>query len=203
MFIIPLNLRSFSEEWLDRPSYNFKKESLYFDFNRDKMGFFKHHEVFRKYIFSQALTKEMEAWKNSEIFRDNTTYKMNDILSSDNKVLKFNLYYMYSLQTNNRMLDYLKKCIMDIANKGHKSIVYITPIDVEFIRANFSPQKLRLIENNTSIISSFVSNLPCSFVDISTKHKLPSSDFLDDCEHLTFYGREFVASAISAFISEY
>jgi len=212
--IIPINMRSFSEEWFDRPSYKFYKERISLAIlSFDILDIFSTLKEYISNAFidyeSTAITRGNKYLGNTkdieiltkidkDIYCDSNSSFMADSLHKDKLSLKFKYHYAYNLTKTHKMFRYLDEIINYAGKKNIKILFYITPINFEHLNNLLEKEFLETVENNISTIINYLQSKNVAFIDLSKKIK--GSDFIDRqhaCEHLDFYARKFVADAIS------
>lgn len=212
--IIPINMRSFSEEWFDRPSYKFYKERISLAIlSLDILDIFSTLKDYISNAFidyeSTAITrgsqhlgkiKDIESLTkiDKDIYCDSNSSFMADSLYKDKLLLKFKYHYAYNLPKTHKMFSYLDEIINYADKKNIKILFYITPINFEHLNNLLEKDFLETVENNIITITNYLQSKNVAFIDLSKKIK--GSDFIDRqhaCEHLDFYARKFVADTIS------
>lgn len=212
--IIPINIRSFSEEWFDRPSYKFYKERIRLAILSldivDIVSILKEYVSnafidYEKIIVTrknQNLGKIKDIEKltkiEKDIYCDSNSGFLQDNLYKDKLSIKYKYHYAYNLANTHKMFRYLDEIINYADKKNIKILFYITPINFEHLNIFLEKEFLEIIENNINTIINYLQTKNATFINLSKE--INGSDFIDRqhaCEHLNFRGRKFIADAIS------
>jgi len=196
LIIIPINLRSFSPEWDQRPAYQFLEEKLFLLSPND----FIRNWAFILYRFNffdnQILTSN--EFDNTPIFFGKE--KVGTIKTVRRDItLAFGSQYMYSLSPRHRRI----KSMVGIAEMMQLNdtpvLFYITPINYEFgeklIGASFDEQ----VKSNIALINGLLEEEGLTVLDLA--YSLKDNYFkYSDCpdEHLLAEGRQYIAQQLSA-----
>ncbi|HIJ84784.1 MAG TPA: hypothetical protein HPQ00_11375 [Magnetococcales bacterium] len=215
--IVPVNMRSFSEEWGTRPAYRLDLDRALI---RIKFGKVRLHDYFLvwKYQFTKALDMEMEAWRNQTVaypdFNLGPRRKLHDKSMDLPKNLdclphlkeqyrdvlrtKFIYHYLYRLDPENPLLQSLREIIHSVQQSNKNILIYVTPINMQD-GERFVGHKFReIVQGNVGVIQTLVENMGVPLLNMVDK--LPPEHFIDQyavCEHLDETGRRFVAAQLA------
>jgi len=223
--IIPINLRSFSDEWFSRPRYNFKKETTILKLSAGQLNL----DTLSDFVLYSATNYidqlELE-WADQdvsyatvdlgtrsqflEVFKrnfkdvadleclDQVTESMIEALG-----LRYQYHYANEVTSEHGMFDRLARTHANLLNAGIKPIYYITPVNHQAV-AQFTPAGLNdHIAKNVATITSWLQQRNAHFVDMS--FDLGDDRFSEKqcaCEHLDESGREHVANRLSIYLKD-
>ena len=208
--IVPINIRSFSTEWNDRPEYSFDREKFLIYASTVSFG-----NVLKAFYFPLQVLKGFDLFKMSEAqFLKTTVYNwdkpVGDVsyfengdrfrtVSDNNMRDKLIYHYMNPLKLTAPRLASLKKIIKLTQNSQTKIVFYITPVDyqtgIRYLGKEFDER----IEKNLSRFRDLADSEGTTILDFS--HSLVQNGFIwkDNLypnEHLSDLGRNFVADAL-------
>lgn len=203
LIIIPINMRSFSQEWDPYPSYQFEKHSFILKYGEFGLSLLKPMSI----LTGQFKNTTQEQWQDLPVYdfgklsgkvRDYQGYRYNIVDNSrlKNKIL---FHYRYKLKEDHRKLTDITK-IIEICNSNKiKCLFYITPVDVNFCQSVY-PGTKEIIEYNVNTILKLFKNKNAEVLDLS--ETLPSDNFswkVDKYpnEHLNEKGRRYVAERLA------
>jgi hypothetical protein len=210
--IIPINMRSFSEEWFNKPSYQF--------FNKRMASSILAMDFISLYqLFIESFKYDKQIYNDTDIIRNGndlgTIYsiaystKINEDLYCNDKtfytndkyikklLIKYKYHYMYKLTLNHKMFKYLKNIISFSRENNINLLFYITPINFEYGEIIVDKNFNIIVNNNINTLIKFFKDNNALYLDLSKK--VDGKNFNDHqyvCEHLDYTGREIVASNI-------
>jgi len=214
MIIVPINMRSFSEEWFDNPPYKFYEKQI-----ASSILNLNFLEAYRT-LYELKTTNELKylkspIYRNGEIIGTVDKLRRNGIEPRKNlyceeksfynnpKYLsilanKYRFHYMYELKNSHEMFKYLKKIIEFCKSNNLKILFYITPINMEYGKIIVGDEFIDVVKNNIKLLKNFLSTNQARYLDLS--NVVRGENFIDHenvCEHLDYTGREIVANAIA------
>ncbi|MBF0605452.1 MAG: hypothetical protein HQL07_17400 [Nitrospirae bacterium] len=222
IIIVPINLRSYSEEWSSRPSYQYNLERALI---RIKFGDSHPFDYFLvwMYRFTKALDLEMEAWRNQTVvypgYDLGPRRKLHDERMTLPKNLecvphkkeqfrdvlriKFIYHYLYRLDPSHQFVQSLIEMIHKTRRFNQKILVYITPINMQDGERFVGPAFRRIVLENVQVIQTLMTDMGVPFLNMVDQ--LPPEHFTDQheaCEHLDETGRRFVAGQLAQVLRE-
>lgn len=208
LIIIPINLRSFSDEWYLRPSYQYSyietilSDSI--DINSFTFNYFSSHlkemtelyysgnldKEFNPELYAQLdLIKQKSGGGESPIVRDvYNFFKSNREAYST----QYAFYYGYNLNTK-RLEEFLK---LDCLINGLESVTplyYITPVNYQLM----SDKTQERLDKNIALIKRSLDRMVFDY-----SHLVVKEHFYDK-EHLRFDGRKSLANKLGVDMSSY
>ena len=217
--IIPINMRSFSEQWFDRPSYKFYDKRMASSIlSMDFVSLYK--------LFYESKISNEQNYLNSLIVREGLNLGTNDSITETNKIIKdfycvekffyvnnqytnklsilYKYHYMYDLNLEHKMFVHLDN-IINYAKKNNINILfYITPLNFEYGEKIVGKIFEYTVTKNIDLLKEFLQNNKVSFIDMSKN--VDGQNFNDHqyvCEHLDFKGRGVVATKIYEYFKNY
>lgn len=210
--VIPINLRSFSDQWFKNPAAQMKMKQFYIDWMAGE-GF--HLKKYFEYRYLNKESQEMKKWEDMDvIYEDMNLGKIADIgkqvkildnldciresydYSKELSIL-FKLHYMNTISRDHAMFSYLRETLEELSRRDVKIVVYITPINFEDGKKYVGPIFEQRLNNNLSEIKRFLDSSNVDYLDMSMS--IGASYFVDkklSCEHLNFDGKLFVVKTV-------
>lgn len=202
--IIPINMRTFSQEWDVKPGSQFDKESFLLTKGNIWTPIYKPVSIYTEF-FNEGISKK--AWYDMDVYDyDRYAGKVGDFenigyktVSPDKIRNKIIYHYRYKLLSNHRKLAALD-AICKLANRNAiKVLFYITPLDIDYME-QACPGTETVIAKNIALVSAVIRRNNMAAVDLS--HVLHSEDFSwsEDRypnEHLNERGRKAVAGQLA------
>lgn len=209
--VVPINLRSFSEEWFYFNQYRFiAQRIIYSMLALDLRAVYQ--AIYDYFIYTK------EKYNSLNIIRDNNNlgtinniqkikidedfycydkfyYKKEEF--KDKLSLKYKSFYMYKLDRNHEMFKYINEMINYAKSHSIKLVFYITPINIDHGKVIVGDDFKSSVENNVKIIKQFFIDHNIAVLDLS--HGVPGENFIDQnyvCEHLDYNGRKIIAKNI-------
>jgi hypothetical protein len=189
IIMIPVNMRTFSDEWFIRPSYSFMQVNPSVKYIAGESIIEQFIDYF-EYQYSNILLSQTEEYNNTVscvniVKNDNTIMEIYDRLKllegSENIGASFKFYYCYPSHILNERSMKLIETGKKIKNKGYIPIFYITPINYELIKYN----DYFLFENNVNLLKNILKLNKFYVIDMSI---FLEQKFFTECEHLTANG---------------
>jgi hypothetical protein len=207
-FVIPINLRSFSPEWLRQPLWQFEEERWLLAFHVKKaMKFFKPATVFKlagqnisqyDYLHTPVYngTKRLGIVKDF----DNPTYAE---FSEKNLKNKMVFRYMYRLTAQHPYVRAMKEIVSQAQMYGVGVIFYVTPIDYQSGEKCWGREFDERIADNVELIKEQLAGSNATLLDLSRTLSTSYFSWPDDKpsplypnEHLNLAGRMFVVKQL-------
>lgn len=216
--IIPINLRSFSDQWFKNPAAQMKIKQLYINLLAGQGFDLKEYFAYR-YLNKEG--EEMKKWEETDIvYEEMHLGKISDIGKkvripenidciegsydySKELATLFELHYMNSINKDHAMFGYLRETFEEIRRRKINILVYITPINIEDGKKYSVPVFEKRVNHNLNEIRVFLNSNRISYLDLSMS--LGSSYFVDkklSCEHMSFEGKVIVVRALKERIAE-
>jgi hypothetical protein len=195
MFIVPINMRSFSPEWDLRPEYQFLLERY----------LLRGLPFYCDFLFEKG---SMSSFYRTPIYyKGEVIGKLGDFETlehrSDEMRLGYIYHYMQPLDVSHRRIRDLVR-IYDYVQQCRSAVVfYITPLDFELANSLNDPYISKVMQHNINIVSEQLRLAGATVIDLSGS--LDSSCFNHGNRpygHLTEKGRRFVASALANYIED-
>ncbi|WP_103558178.1 hypothetical protein [Campylobacter concisus] len=209
--VVPINLRSFSEEWFYFNQYRFTAQRIiysilaldlkaayqaiydYFIYTKEKynsLNIVRDNENLGTANNIQKIKIDEDFYCNDKFYYKKEEFK-------DKLSLKYKSSYMYKLDRNHDMFKYINEMINYAKNHNIKLIFYITPINIDHGKVIVGDDFKSSVDNNVKIIKQFFIDHNISVLDLS--YGVPGENFIDQnyvCEHLDYYGRKIIAKNI-------
>ncbi|MBF0436515.1 MAG: hypothetical protein HQL77_14220 [Magnetococcales bacterium] len=211
--VIAINPRSFSEEWYSMPS---RRNELFRATLRVKTGIATLLDYYQiaKYTYSDTLNREINQWLgervtypdhplgirsqfNREIKPDLECHPELRDKYHDALKIKYIYHYMYVLNESHEVLQALRTLMGNVRAAGARSVVYLTPINMEDGVALVGPEFKQRVARNRAVIHNVVEREGGVFLDWSDA--LPRDRFVDQrlaVEHLDNAGRQWLGEAL-------
>ncbi len=207
--IIPINMRSFSEQWFDRPHFMFMDERmasaiLALDFiSLYKLYIESSQQNEQKYLKTNIIREGKNLGTissiNNKIKIDKDLYCLEkDFYKNSEYIEKLSIqyqyHYMYNLNLKHKMFSHLSKIISYAKDKNIDILFYITPINFEYGEKIVGKDFETLVSKNIDTLKEFLNSKKVNYLDLSQKvqgHNFNDHQYV--CEHLDFVGREIVA----------
>lgn len=217
LIIIPINMRSFSEEWFYKPQYQFYDQRITAEIqssnftNAFKIFIQKINDSDKKYTTKRVIRENInigtiEELKNNKINIDFYCKDKSLILIQDySKQLreKFTYHYGYKLSNEHKMFEYLNEITKHIKKNNFNVLFYITPINYEYGELLLGNDFHSLIKNNVSIVEDYLNKENVNYINLA--FNLKNKNFIDTqhvCEHVDINGREIIAAEIYKYITK-
>jgi hypothetical protein len=202
--IIPVNMRSFSPGWDQRPDWQFEQER-----------FFLEHPLIRSFykplaVFKVISTNEIsvEQYNKTSVYCGDKvigTVREFDFRSDDPNSItdekirkKFIFNYMYPLTPDHRKLQSMMQVVNVLNSIDVKVVFYITPLDIEEGRKYLSDVFNDRVRANVELVKALLREQNIEPLDLS--QNLPSEHFswtVYPNEHLDQAGRLYVANHLA------
>ena len=187
IFLIEFNLRSLSDEWFLRPSYQFNNLRIICNSLKNYKKFNFLEKFYQSYFFY---------YKYSDLMYNNTIFFIDNILKNYNipyrkkLLLRTSFHYCFPKEFIKIRITHLCKVIKLLHKKNFIPIVFITPLNYSE-KIDISEKKI-LIENINEVIK-FCNRYSAITLDFST---LFGSDAFTDAEHLRSKARQILAEQL-------
>jgi len=205
--LIPINLRSFSVSWDQRPGWQFEKEQLLLDHGGIRhlfWPFFKPLSIFKAVKLNPI---SPEAYDEMPVFCvDEPMGKVKEFTSPDydnvtdrETVKQLVFQYMYRLTPDHAKLEAMLKIPEVLKPHGVEAVFYITPIDVEIGEKYLSGRFKERVRENTKIVKDLLQSKNVPLIDLSESVPTDLFAWRDEKypnEHLDQRGRLFVAEKL-------
>jgi len=205
-WIIPVNLRSLSAGWDQRPEYQFENERILLahDSNLFRI-FYRPMQVFK--VFDLVPIKQPDFYTTPVYDGDRLAGHVREFLAPEmfavtrarmKRMLIFG--YMYSLRADHRKVRALVELCRVLKSRGIRPLVYITPVDYQTGEDYLGKRFRERIQENTAVVKRELAQAGVAPLDLSLS--LGSDDFRwHDAEypneHLSQKGREQVAGRLA------
>lgn len=209
--VVPINLRSFSEEWFYFNQYRFIAQRIIYsmlalDLKATCQAIFDYFIYTKEKYNSLYIIRDnnnlgtinnIQKIKIDEDFycHDKFYYKKEEF--KDKLSLKYKSFYMYKLDRNHEMFKYINEMINYAKSHNIKLVFYITPINIDHGKVIVGDDFKSSVENNVKIIKQFFIDHNIAVLDLS--YSVPGENFIDQnyvCEHLDYNGRKIIAKNI-------
>lgn len=215
LLIIPINMRSFSPEWDQRPEYQFVEEKRILQYGNmlvhlfgrpiDIMGGFSTDITQEEYLLTNVYSgtvpvgqvQEFEDALGSapleELAAEQFVYYSEPTEDADQAAL-LTYYYMYQLTPEHRKVQAMLEIVDLLASSPTEVLFYLTPINVELGEVYLPDAFAQQFARNTGLIVDLLAARDISLIDMTTD--LPAFYF-SDTEHLRQNGKQYVAGALA------
>ena len=208
--VIPINMRSFSPEWDQRPEYQFDQSQRDLRHADDAI-----HQAASPLLSVLQLggvpPVSQDQFKNAPVYHgrrivgrvrdfDNPRYATPSPERTRNK---FIYHYMYALDGNHRKLAALARIVEKSRAADLNVLFYFTPLDHQTGEQHLPGEFRAQVEENVAAVFDQIGNRPAPIVNMSLD--LPADDFsyhLYPNEHLRDTGRKHVAANIAAALEQ-
>ncbi len=183
VLVLPWNLRSFSEEWLPRPSYAFPQAMAALDF-MSAAGECEKRAAFEDYFIAtrtDALLLETLRYKESTPFFI-TTHPHKGVL-----------YYCYPASAISGRLSVLRGLLRALRAKNYRVFSYLLPINYFGLKELCSAGEHAALMRNIGLLSGFLSAESNLFADFS---RTVETEHFEMVEHLFHQGRALLAGKL-------
>ncbi len=204
VIIIPVNMRSFSPGWDQRPDWQFEQERFFLDYPLLR-PFFKPLAVFKAVSTNEI---PLERYRNTGVYCDEElvgTVREFDFMTTDpNSVTdedirkKCIFQYMYPLTPDHRKLQSMLEIVKTLDAARIKTLFYMTPLDMEsgekYVPGRFHSR----VCANVELVKKMLRNQNVELLDLS--QSVPAAQFswtIYPNEHLDQSGRLFVAESLA------
>jgi len=209
LIVIPINLRSFSPEWDQRPEYQFEKEKLFLTLAPNFFHFLFYRPIS---VFSNLQPIQEQDYRESPVYEgfrqvgvvrefDNPSFRA---FSREKTTRKLILRYMASLDGRHRKVQSMLRIVRMAKENGLSILFYITPIDYRTGNRHLGSVFAQRIGENARFIRSLLEVRRGAVLDLSLTLDSPAFNFghfpddhLYPNEHLKEQGRRYVAAALS------
>jgi len=214
LIIIPINMRSFSEEWIYNPQYQFYdkrilSEIINLDFHYLQTQLNKIFDTSNKYNSMKILRNSNNIGTIHELQKNtiNIDFYCNDkkqkelIKYKKELIKKFEYHYMYDLSINNKMFTYISDIIDYSIKTNIKLLFYITPMNYALGEHLIGDRFKNKLNKNINILVEFLKVNKVDFMDLS--HILEHKNFTDTqhvCGHVNHVGRKNIANYLHKYI---
>ena len=210
--VMPLNLRSFSDEWFSRPAYNFYRRQMLFDLltlQPDPGDYFR----VRFANFEKNLERQ---WAGKRLYDD--VIRLGSITEISQRIarirpvpcgesledqrenigLRYAFHYGNAIRAGHPMFDYIQQSLEILARNNVASVLYLTPVNLDAIAALGGERLAERVGENLSLIRRMARERGWRLLDLSAA--LPNDRFSERhcaCEHVDQEGRLFIARAVA------
>jgi hypothetical protein len=223
--IIPINLRSFSDEWFTRPQFNFRRETTILKLTAGQIDLATLSD-FVLYSATNYVDRLELEWMDQEVnyatidlgqrsqfldifkrnFKGIADLECLDQVTADMAgalALRYQYHYANEITSGHGMFNRLARTHANLLNAGIEPIYYITPVNHEAV-AQYSPAGLNdHIAKNVATITNWLQQRNALFVDMSFDlHDARFSEKQCACEHLDESGRQHVANRLSSYLKD-
>ncbi len=170
LFIVSINLRSFSPVWIYRPEYQYPKDKFIYTYDfRPLEVFLKPLSVFKAFVPETS----QEEYAEIKIF-DGDRYmgKMRDFMGMDTchpedfrKIIIAN--YMYHLTEDNKNIVALQKMIRFLKAMDINVLFYITPLDQTAGQEFLGEPFMHRVRANSSFLAKVIEREGVEVLDLS------------------------------------
>lgn len=207
LVIIPINIRSFSPQWDQRPDFQFEMDKLTLRYKDTPvfpyLKFLININLFNLIPISKSQFYNTPVYSGGELIGtmkdfEGSEYK-NYTESHQNNIILVS--YTYTLSKNHRKLKAFEEIADLLSSNNIKTIFYLTPVDYETIEKYAGSLAKNQMSQNIDLIKNSLSEKPVILLDLA--FKLPTSEFgwrdsMYVNEHLNQNGRQFIASELAA-----
>ena len=207
LVIIPINIRSFSPQWDQRPDFQFEMEKLVLRYKNTPvfpyLKFLINLNLYNLVPISKSQFHNTPVYSNGKLIGtmkdfEGPEYKIYTESHQNNIIL---ISYTYTLSNNHRKLKAFEEVADLLSTNNIKTIFYFTPVDYETIEKYAGSLGINQISQNSNIIKNSRREKPATLLDLT--FKLPTSEFswrdsMYVNEHLNQNGRQFLASELAA-----
>jgi hypothetical protein len=202
--IIPVNMRSFSLGWDQRPNWQFEKERFFLNYPLLR-PFFKPLAVFKAVRANEI---SVEQYNQTGVYCDEElvgTVREFDFMCTDPNAVtdddirkKCIFQYMYPLKPDTRKLRSMLQIVKILNSIGVRLILYITPLDMEtgqkYLPGRFSDR----VGANIQLVKTLLRNQNVEPLDLSQSVSAENFSWtVYPNEHLDQHGRLFVADSLA------
>jgi hypothetical protein len=202
LYILEINLRSFSPDWDKRPNYQFKEEKFILKYPYLEPYFTLFHNFTRFDRISDDQFHKTPVYKGDEKVGSVRDFNFIELNVTDAGITKKLIYhYLYPLDQSHSKLISLKGLLDYIHDNNLRVLFFIAPIDWQTGNRHLPEDFMRITRRNITIINSLLSEAGADYLDLS--YALDSSDFSFEKypnEHLKEQGRLYVAKRLSDWI---
>ena len=206
--IMPVNLRSFSQEWDTRPEYQFTSEVAQIQ-NRNNVFLNLWSRFYR--VFGGAQKEATEAsWAGQTVYYNTTpagkvvdfNFKMEagEAGIAEKIRKKFIYHYLYNLNSSHRKVVSLANTINNYNGCGVRPLIYITPVDYQN-GEKYLPDFKEIVEHNIWVVTDSGKSQDVEIVNMA--FDLEPENFayeLNPNEHLNQKGRIYIAGKLAGVI---
>ena len=207
LLVLPINMRSFSQQWDTNPVYTFKEDHFFINNYIVATMLSKPISIYFPSLLDVNNTDDLDKWltlpvmdydTKAGIVRDfqGTEYEK---VSHDNMVKKIIFHYRYKLDVNHPKIKELNMLIQACNANNIKLILYITPVDVDFCNYVY-PGTKDIIKHNVDLVVMAINNNGATVIDLSRKLTTEYFSWRDNLypnEHLNEFGRMYVAKSLA------
>lgn len=208
VLIIPINLRSFSPEWHQRPEYQFEQEKLILREGRYWGGFLSTLSVFKYQYTSNKITAE--EFQNAPVrLGDKVQGKVKDFINEIDtpapQFMKegFLLNYLNGLHAEHGKVQALRRICQSLKQAQIRAFFYISPIDYEKGIMYYPHHFRKIVNENISLLQEIIEAEGYSLLNLVDL--CASSDFdysIRANEHLNERGRQLLAKHLAAYLEK-
>ena len=212
--ILPINVRTFSPEWDQRPEYQFEGEKLYARLccRTAALMFYRPGRILGDMRpISPVEYRSTAVHVGAEqvgVVRDFDGPRFRHV-SPENMRKKLVLRYMGDVDRNHRKLRALKRVVHRLRRADIDPVLYLTPVDQETGEKFLGPAFRRQLATNVAVIQNVAAQAGASVMDLSSA--LPArafnwgrypADHLYPNEHMKELGRQYVAERLKQEIAK-
>lgn len=215
--IVPINLRSFSEEWFYFNQYRFIAQRIVYSLITlniqslyqsilDYLLYTQEKYYSLNIIRDGIVLGDMKSIQNIKIDQDFYCYDKlyyKHGAFRDKLSIKYKTHYMYKLNKNHEMFVYIKELIDYSKNHDIRLIFYITPINIDHGNMIVGESFKKVVSDNINVLKQFFSDNHVAILDLS--HSVSGENFIDQnyvCEHVDYIGRNIIARSIKKLLSK-
>ena len=209
VIIIPVNMRSFSPGWDQRPDWQFEQERFFLNYPL-LQSFFKPLAVFKAVSTNEI---SVERYNKTSVYCDNEvvgTVREFDFRSRDpNSVTdekirkKFIFNYMYPLKPDHRKLRSMVEIANVLNSVNIQVIFYVSPLDMETGQKYLPGRFFDRVHANVELAKALLREQNVEPLDLS--QSVPAEHFswtVYPNEHLDQVGRFFVADCLAGALQD-
>jgi hypothetical protein len=206
--LIPINLRSLSQEFDPRPEYQFRSDRLRLRFGDEvALGLEKPLSLWKIYPLNP---RSREQYLSLPVEVDGQQVaSVRDLLTGNRSIpgreqvpSQFAFRYQYSLTPEHPKIRAMERIVEVCRGAGMEPLFYIYPIDVESGEGLLGPSFRERVEKNVSTIRGRMEARRTKMLDLSRELGSSHFDWKPGFpnEHLSETGRQRVADALAQFL---
>lgn len=215
LLIIPINMRSFSPEWDQRPEYQFVQEKRILQYGNllvrlfgrpmNILGGFSTDITHEEYLLTDVYSgtvpvgqvQEFESALGSvplgEQTEDRFVYYAEPTEDADQAAL-LTYYYMYQLTPEHRKVQAMLDIVELLEPSATQVLFYLTPINVELGDVYLPDAFAQQFARNTGLVVDLLAARNVDYLNMATDLQ---AFYFSDTEHLRQSGKQYVAQALA------
>lgn len=202
--VVPVNLRSFSQEWDPRPEYQYRVQILRLRLGdllahavmapASSLGLYKLNPIAEEDYLALPIHRGDERVGTVRDFRVNPGARPEDQLR--NQIV---LKYLYPLKPDHRQLASIREIARVARGAGITPVFYVTPLDVRSIETWAGPEAVRRVAANVALVREVAASEGAVLLDLSFDLGPECFDWKQfPHEHLREAGRRHVTERLRA-----